>query len=351
MTYPNRFTLRPVLCWMGALALAAGVAACGGGSGSDASDEPQAPAATALSGTAAVGAPIAGADVQVRCQGAAAALGTVTTAAGTWRIDTTGQTLPCAVRVTGGSLGQGQAYHAVAVTFGIANITPLTDLMVAHAVGKDPAAWWGSAGPADLSAVTQFALDQALVALRTAFGLEALQDIDPLTAPFAAQRGETIDDVLEALQMALARIGSNYADLVAAARTNGFELPGSLRTALADSYLTITMGGGTTDPADPSNPGPGGNYTLTLDVTASGVATAPIVIENVPKPASEAEFCGWVNDPSSNLSLSQLGNGGAGSLTIESCSFSGNVGRVSATVSITSPVAMTVPYSVVYTYH
>lgn len=35
---------------------------------------------------------------------------------------------------------------------------------------------------------------------------------------------------------------------------------------------------------------------------------------------------------------------------INSCAFNGTVGRVDATLTITSPVAMTVPYSVTYTY-
>ena len=76
MTYPNRFALQRPLRWMGALALAAGLAACGGG-GSSSNDgaapvnppKPPAPEATELFGTAAVGAPIAGGKVEVRCQG------------------------------------------------------------------------------------------------------------------------------------------------------------------------------------------------------------------------------------------------------------------------------------------
>ena len=40
----------------------------------------------------------------------------------------------------------------------------------------------------------------------------------------------------------------------------------------------------------------------------------------------------------------------SGKLTINSCSFNGTVGQVSATMAITSPISMTVPYSVTYTY-
>lgn len=346
------------LRWMGALALAMGVAACGGGSSNDSAGPgtptnptmPTTPTATALSGTAAVGSPIAGGTVEVRCEGTATVLRTVTTATGTWQIDTTGQTLPCALRVTGGSLPAGAAYHSVAVTFGNTNITPLTELMVANAVGKTPAAWWGGAGPSELATLVQTALDKALTAMRVALGLDALKSVDPLTAQFTAAPKDKIDDVLEALRLALTQSGMDYAGLVSAAVSQGFVLPESFRTVLANSYVTITTGGNGSGNGGVNVPGTGGNYTLTLNVTASGVAAPPVTITNVPKPASQAEFCGWVNDPSSNLSLSQVSNGAAGSIAINGCSFSGNVGQVSATMTITSPVSMTVPYSVTYTY-
>ena len=120
MTYPNRLTLQRPLRWMGALALAAGLAACGGG-GSSSNDgaapvnppKPPAPVATELFGTAAIGAPIAGGKVEVRCQGGATLLTATTTATGTWQVDTTGQALPCAVRVTGGKRDDLQSVMAM----------------------------------------------------------------------------------------------------------------------------------------------------------------------------------------------------------------------------------------------
>lgn len=363
MTHPNRFTLQRPLRWMGAVTLAMGMAACGGGgSDSDASGTPAPivppkPTATELFGTAAVGAPIAGGKVELRCQGGATVLTAVSSATGTWKIDTTGQTLPCAVRVTGGSLAQGQAYHSVATAFGNLNITPLTDLMVANAVAKTPVAWWGSSGPADVSAVAPAALDRALTALRAALGLAVLKDIDPRTAQFTAQPKDKIDDVLEALRRALPQAGMDYTALVSAALAQSFVLPENFRTVLASSYTTVTTGGSTPNPVPGPGgttptpvPGTGGSYTLTLNVTASGIALAPIVLTNVPKPASQSEFCGWVNDPSSALSLSQVSNGAAGKVVINNCAFNGTVGQVAATLTITVPMAMTVPYNVTYTY-
>lgn len=320
---------------MGALAVVMGVTACGGGS------DPS----TVLSGKAAAGAPIAGGTVEVRCAGAATALRTVTTAAGAWQIDAEGQTLPCALRVTGGGLAEGEAYHSVAMAFDNTNITPLTDLMVANAVGMTPAAWWGSDGPSELAALAQSALDTALTALRAALGLDALRSVDPLTAAFTAAPKDKIYDVLAALRLALADSEMDYAALVAAAVSHGFVLPEGFRIALADNYATITAGGGV------EVPGGGGSYTLTMNVNAGGVASPAIVVNNVPKPSSQAEFCGWVDDPSSSMSLSQqVAGGGAGTLTVNSCTFSGDVGKVNATMAITSPVAVNVSYSVTYTY-
>lgn len=361
MATPICLTVKRPLHLMAVVALAVGVTACGGGdsdtldtsaptsptapTGPTTPGTPDVPVASKLFGTAAIGAPINGGQVQVRCNGGASILNAVTSSAGAWQIDTTGQTLPCAVRVTGGSLPTGQAYHSAALAFDNINITPLTDLMVANATGKLPAEWWGSNGPADLSAVTQPDLARALAALRAALGLDPLKDLDPMVVPFNAVSKDRIHDVLEALRQALSQTGMDYAGLLSAARSSGFVLPASFRVSLSNNYSTIVQGKG------PDISGPGGSYTLTLHVTASGMAMAPISIDNIPKPSSQAEFCGWVNDPASNVSLSQVSGGGAGSVTINSCSFSGNVGQVSATMSITSPIAMTVPYSVTYTYH
>lgn len=98
-----------------------------------------------------------------------------------------------------------------------------------------------------------------------------------------------------------------------------------------------------------SGGGAGGNSNLVLSVTISGIAGANISINGVPKPSNQTEFCA---DMTSNSSTS-LNNalGAAGTFTINSCSFNGTVGNISATLAITSPVSVTVPYTVVYTYN
>jgi hypothetical protein len=312
-----------------------GLVACGGGDGGGG------PAATSLSGTAAVGVPIAGGTVQVRCSGGNV-LESITSASGTWQVDTTGQSLPCAVRVSGGNLAAGKALHSVAFSFDNTNITPLTDLIVANATGKLPAAWWGSSGPADLASLSSAQVEKALTSLRSALGLSVLQTFDPRTVAFTATPRDRVDDVLEALQQALSNLGVDYAALIEAASNATFTLSDGFRVALGSAHTTITVGG---------TGGTGGAYTLTLNVNAGGVTTPPITITNVPKPTTQAEFCSDINSTSSGIGLAQAIPGGTGTLTINSCAFSGNSGSVSATLSITSPMVMNVPYTVTYTYN
>lgn len=334
-----------------ALAAATGLAACGGGSDGDAGSTP-APAATSLAGTAAVGAPIVGGTVQVRCSGGNV-LESVTSATGAWQVDTTGQSLPCAVRVSGGSLAAGQALHSVALSFDTTNITPLTDLILANATGKLPSAWWGSTGPTDVGTIASAQVDKALASLRAALGLTVLQTFDPRTVAFSAAPKDKVDDVLEALQQALAALGMDYAGLVSAASNTTFTLSDGFRIALGNAHTTITVGGtgGGGGTGNGGGSGTGGTYTLTLNVNAGGVVAPPVTITNVPKPSTQAEFCSEITNPSSGIGLTQAVPGGSGTLTINSCAFSGNTGSVSATLTITSPVAMTVPYTVTYTYN
>lgn len=87
-----------------------------------------------------------------------------------------------------------------------------------------------------------------------------------------------------------------------------------------------------------------GNYNLNLIVTAMGVST-PIQIANVPKPNTQDEFC------SSALEMAQNQASVPGATwTMNSCTFDGMHGEIAATVNITSPIVMSIPYTVHYTY-
>ena len=191
------------------------LAACGGSSGG--SDETSdagggsgtggggsTPAAV-VSGTAAIGAPIVGGNVTVVCASGAPATGT-TNATGDFTIPLPNQTAPCALQVAGGNLPAGTAYHSVLATLAatnVANITPLTDLLVANLTGAAPATWFAGLNGTALSVVSAANVDAALVRLRTALNLTPLASVDPLRTQFTATQGNVVDDILEALQAAL----------------------------------------------------------------------------------------------------------------------------------------------------
>lgn len=411
-----------------ALMLASLITACGGGGDGD--------SVSKLSGTAATGAPIVGATVNVTCAGGSALTGT-TGSDGSWEVTLSDQTLPCAVQISGGDLAEGETYHSIAFTVGTVNITPLTDLIVASLAGQDPATWFANLNASLLGAIDQTMLDNALNTVQTALGLgSALGDLNPLTSAFSAANGDTIDDILEALKAVV----TDYNALLAATSNGDFSAFSDFGSAFAAAYASISNGGGgsttctsgtamtysgtagvhtngqqlcftasttslafsgktLTTPVQNTavslpysaykftdsatgydyevvfNDGNlyeinvlnssgflgqfalsggsgggsgGGTSSLTVTVNAGGVAAGSFTIDSIPAPANQTEFC---SDVQSDSTFTQIGVTAGGTLTINSCSFSGNVGTISATLTITTPFSMTVPYTVTYTYN
>ena len=125
--------------WLAVAAASLCLAACGGG-GSDTTPAP-APAASSLavSGTAATNAPLASSAVDSKC---ATGSGSSTTAAdGSFTVTIVSGTLPCVLRVTSGST----ILHTVAIGSGStarADITPVTELVVARLAGDLPATYY-----------------------------------------------------------------------------------------------------------------------------------------------------------------------------------------------------------------
>jgi hypothetical protein len=170
-----------------------------------------------LSGTAATGAPIVGGTVDVKCK-TGAALSATTSDAGAWSVTLAGQTLPCKVRVRGGTANS-QAnttdYHSVATAPGTLNITPLTDLAVAQLAREAPSAWFGKVAAADFTTIDAMKVAAAVTAVVDALGVKDFLGTDnPLTTAFVAKVNATdkIDQALEALKQA----GSHAAVLEAA---------------------------------------------------------------------------------------------------------------------------------------
>lgn len=224
--------------FLGATCIAT-LVACGGGGAS-------APAATTLGGVAAVGAPIVGGTVQVTCA-AGSALTTTTSSTGAWQVTISGQTLPCAIQISGGTVNavaQATSYHAVTLDFGIANITPLTDLITANLAGAAPSVWFSGLTGSSLRAITQNQINAALTQVSTALGLaSALNGQNPITTAFSAVAGDVMDDILEALAAA----GAAYGDLLARAQASGsFTAPAGFDFQTAFAAVRAANGGGGT---------------------------------------------------------------------------------------------------------
>ena len=100
-------------------------------------------------------------------------------------------------------------------------------------------------------------------------------------------------------------------------------------------------------PAPSPAPAPSSG-TLTITVVAAGITAPATTIQNFPRPTSSAEFCGGITS-SSQLNVFTASGG---TLTINSCSFSGNVGTVNATVAISvQGFSQTIPYTATYTFN
>lgn len=219
---PNGFALA------GATVLLAALSACGGGGGSsDATPTPPPPDTAAasldLSGTAAVGKALAGATITAKC-----ANGTSTGIAGTdgvFRLAISGGALPCVLQAVSGTT----TLHSVATGTGrtaTANISPLTELVVAQANGGDAAALFSSFDAAAQAKVSSTALSAATDSVKIALAsVVKLDDVNPFTDPLVAATGSTagnaLDAKLDTLGTKLGAAKLTLAQLMAAIVRNG----------------------------------------------------------------------------------------------------------------------------------
>jgi hypothetical protein len=316
-----------LLCALGASALL--VAGCGGG------DDPA--AAPSLSGVAAVGTPIVGGTVTVKCAGGAA-LNATTSSGGNWQVSFSGQTLPCAVQVSGGTAGgaaNSTPYHSIALSLGTVNLTPLTDTVMAQLLGSAPQGWFASP---TFTGINTTALTTALNTVKTQLGLAStLGSINPLTSSFVARQGDTMDNILEAFKGALTALSKTYAELLAAAQTGQYTGFSGFSAAFSTAYSSVGSGGS----------GGAGSGSLTVAISIGGAPATSVVVPNVPAPQNQTAFCADIQNDSSITGLTS----GGGTLVINSCSFSGNVGQVAATLTTTVPVTISLPYNLTYTYN
>ena len=207
MNRPLAFTAH--LAWISALALTA----CHDGDDAEA----EAPAATMLTGVAAVGAPLANASVTVSDADAATPDVTTTAAAnGSYSADVSSLKAPLLVKASGTHDGAATIHWAVvpsvtASSVNTANVTPLTTAVAALvAPAGDPqalstvATLTASATPAKVGDATALIVNTLRTDPQTATALGA--NFDPLSTSFAAD-GQGVDAVLNRIEVSVSPAG------------------------------------------------------------------------------------------------------------------------------------------------
>lgn len=198
--------------WVVVLGSLAVMVGCGGGGGGTTSSTP-APG-VGVSGTAAVGYPVANGTVSLKC--ASGATATTTTATnGTWSVSIPSGAAPCIVRVSGGTangLALTSPLHSILQNAGTVNVTPLTDLIVAKLAGQSPASWFNSVSGSQLAAITPANISAALSVVNSVLaslpGQPALPNgFNPISSSFTANQTDPGDVILDDYATALASAG------------------------------------------------------------------------------------------------------------------------------------------------
>lgn len=189
------------------------LSACGGDSSGNAGSAATCPTGTTVCGTAATGAPMANANVSLRCKATTTPSTTTADANGEWSYNVPVSNLPCAVKATDGT----NTHFSVASSAGIANVSPLTSLALAQAAGNAPDdAWFSGLNDTDLATLASN-LPAAVAALNTLLANYALPaGFNPVSTPLVAatsgQAGNAYDNLLEQFKAALG--GGDFASLL-----------------------------------------------------------------------------------------------------------------------------------------
>ncbi len=202
-----------------AISLPVALAACGGG-GSDTPPPPPTATALKLSGTAAVGAPMAGASVTVSCASGSALV--TADAKGVYTVSITDGALPCVL--TAKSADGLIELHSVAAGTGHAdttsNITPLSELLLAKLAGTDPKTYVASfTSSTAISTADVGAAQTALLQTLTAAGLDVSAVTDIVGGTLSAGTGTGYDGALDKLQTAISTAGTTLGELTTAVST------------------------------------------------------------------------------------------------------------------------------------
>lgn len=201
----------------GVLALVIALNGCSpSGSSSESSSDLAGDQLVTLSGRAAVGAPIANAPVDARCEGGESFIATVTTnESGGFLGQVESSALPCALRVTG--IGEDKILHSYTDSGGTINITPFTDLIIALSASTAPMGWFNQDEQASAVGSLEQSREEFLAALRNANYNVPGDGFDPFTSSF--QINDAVDqliDVFSAAVRAMPNVNSyqEFVDLI-----------------------------------------------------------------------------------------------------------------------------------------
>lgn len=323
------------------------LAACGGDDGpaAPATAGPAATTTVSLSGVAATGAPIPNATVAVT--NANGVTGSATTAANGSFTVTIAEGAPYVLKVTDAA---GRPWYSYAQAAGTANVTPLTSLALSQAAGGRPladvyAGWTTSRLTATQVLEAARVVNANLSAVMQARGVTPAS-ANVFTQTFAAN-GQGLDAVLDAIRVSFNCNGSACSPLINNPAGNTLvSWNGSI--SVAGITLSWTAGGGGSTGGGTGTVGLGacsanaaaGSYSMVVQTSISGLGSVPVpavCIDGLQaKPASQSDFCGGT------LANGQLPAG----VSIQSCSYDGSVGTITA--RITTPV--TLDYTVKYTF-
>ena len=194
------------------------MAGCGGGGGDSAPSGPTTQGPLTLSGVVAARTAAPSRTVDVKC---ASGTGTATSNSdGSYTVTVTEGQLPCVLRAEGTADGD---LYSVAYGSGrtaTANLTPLTQLVVASMAGGTPATFYGNFGADTAALVTAARVDAAVSTVQadlTTRGINASGVGNPVTAVLVpagtTQTVNTYGQVLAGLEASLTTAGMTLAQL------------------------------------------------------------------------------------------------------------------------------------------
>lgn len=202
------------------VSLLAGLAACGGGGGSSDVANTPTPSSLTLTGVAATGAAISEGTVEAKC---ATGTGSSTTATdGTYSVVVTNGEAPCLLKATD-PVTNSTYYSAAEKGASIANISPLTQLVIANALGDSPETVYQNFSATQQAKITSSSITTAVTRIQaasSALGTDTdVTGIDVMKGTLVAANGNTagnaLDMRIDALVAALASADKRISDLEA----------------------------------------------------------------------------------------------------------------------------------------